>query len=158
MIGRNGHMQWPEAMRIVHEYWRELPAPYRWNVQLQRHEEMHENWDCSNEGFEGIRAQDILPLLLERFEFELFIGYGNIIDPFIDRSFGPNFDADAEWDRALIDRIHARDEAEMLAGRIKPTHMMATLRKRPYAGERRHRPGLSPQYCVRGVVDAPKAG
>ena len=42
--------------------------------------------------FEGIRAQDILPLLVERFTFDEFIGFGNVIDPFVDRSFGPNFD------------------------------------------------------------------
>ncbi len=149
MIGRNGHMRWPEAMRIVHEYWRELPDRYRWNVQLRRHEQLHEYWDCSNAGFEGIRAQDILPLLVKRFDFEFFFGYGNIIDPFIDRGFGPNFDANAEWDRSFIDRVHARDEAEIRTGRIKPTHMMAVMRKRPYAGERLYRSGLAPECSVR---------
>lgn len=152
MIGRNGHMRWPEAMAIVHEYWRELPREYRWNVQLRRHEERHEYWDCSIAGFEGIRAQDILPLLLARFEFELFIGYGNLVDPFIDRSFGPHFDANAEWDRDFIDRVHARDEAEMLAGRITPTHMMAVLRRRPYDGPRLHREGLPAHACVHAPV------
>jgi hypothetical protein len=49
--------------------------------------------------FEGIRSQDILPLLLEYFHFEVFIPYGNVIDPFIDRTFGPNFDSSREWDR-----------------------------------------------------------
>ena len=152
MIGRNGHMRWPEAMAIVHEYWRELPRAYRWNVQLRRHEELHEYWDCSIAGFEGIRAQDILSLLLARFEFELFIGYGNLVDPFIDRSFGPHFDANAAWDRDFIDRVHARDEAEMLAGHITPTHMMAVMRRRPYDGPRLHREGLPAQACVHAPV------
>ena len=158
MIGRNGHMRWPEAMRIVHEYWRELPDRYRWNVQLRRHEQLHEYWDCSNAGFEGIRAQDILALLVERFDFEFFFAYGNIIDPFIDRGFGPNFNANAEWDRSFIDRVHARDEAEIRAGRIKPTHMMAVMRKRPYGGERLYRPGLAPEYCVRSQSVTQDAG
>ncbi len=149
MIGRNGHMRWPEAMDIVNEFWRELPERYRWNNQLRRHEERHQYWDCSNAGFEGIRAQDILPLLVDRFAFEFFFAYGNVIDPFIDRGFGPNFDADAEWDRDFIDRVHARDEAEMLAGRITPTHMMAVLRNRRWAGAHAYRPGLAPERCVR---------
>ncbi len=149
MIGRNGHMRWPEALALVHEYWQELPPPYRRNVQLRRNEPRFLDWDCSVAGFEGIRAQDILPLLLERFEFEFFFAYGNLIDPFIDRSFGPNFDAAAAWDRDFIDRVHARDEAELLAGRITPTHMMAVLRRRPYAGPRTHRAGLAPAFCVR---------
>lgn len=149
MIGRNGHMRWPEAMRIIHEYWRELPESYRWNVQLQRHEELLEEWDCSVEGFEGIRAQDILPLLVERFDFEFFLPFGNLVDPFIDRSFGPHFDPELDTDRQLIDRIHARDESEILAGTIKPTHMFGVMRKRPYVGEHLHLNRLTPEFCIR---------
>ena len=155
MIGRNGHMRWPEAAAIVQEFWQELPPAYRRNVQLRREEERFLDWDCSVSGFEGIRAQDILPLLLARFDFELFIGYGNIIDPFVDRSFGPNFDAGATWDRGFIDRVHARDEAEMSAGRITPTHMLAVLRRRPWAGTCSHRPGLPPQRSVRAPGTSP---
>lgn len=151
IIGRNGHMRWPEAMEIIHEYWRELPPGHRWNVQLKRHEELLEYWDCSGEGFEGIRAQDILPLLIERFDFELFFAFGNLVDPFIDRSFGPHFDAAGAWDRDFIDRVHRRDEAEMRAGTITPTHMLAVLRRRPYHGPFRCREGLEPARCVRHV-------
>lgn len=149
MIGRNGHMRWPEALDVVQEFWAELPPEYRYNVQLKRHEERFENWDCSNEGFEGIRAQDILRLLIERFDFELFIAYANVIDPFVDRSFGPHFDPNREADRSFIDRVHARDEVEILAGRTKPTHMMAVLRTRPYSGGTRVVEHLTPQFCLR---------
>jgi SAM-dependent methyltransferase len=148
MIGRNGHARWPEALDIVQEYWRELPEDYRYNQQLRRQEDVYGNWDCSVEGFEGIRAQDILPLLLDRFGFRMFVAYGNIIDPFIDRAFGHNFDADGEWDRAFVDRVHERDEAEILSGRVKPTHMMAVM-----VGDRDIRPvvwrHLTPEFCVR---------
>ncbi len=149
IIGRNGHMRWPEALDIVQEFWNELPASYRWNVQLQRHEEQFGNWDCSNEGFEGISAEDILPLLVEHFDFELFLPYGNLIDPFIDRSFGPNFDAEAAWDRDFIDRVHARDEFEMAKGAITPTHIIAVMRQRPFAGNRLVRGSLTPEHCMR---------
>lgn len=149
MIGRNGHMRWPEAMKIIHEYWRELPESYRWNRQLNRHEELYEFWDCSKEGFEGIRAEDILPLLIDRFDFELFLPYGNLIDPFIDRSFGGNFNAELAADRDLIDRIHARDVTEIRAGTITPTHLIAVMRKQPFDGQCLHPPGLTPAECVR---------
>lgn len=148
MIGRNGHARWPEALEIVREFWRELPEGYRYNRQLDRHEPMFEDWDCSVEGFEGIRAQDILPLLVERFGFTEFIAWGNVIDPFIDRAFGHNFDHTAAWDRDFIDRVHARDEAEILAGRITPTHMIAVM-----VGDRSVQPRtwrhLTPQFCLR---------
>lgn len=149
MIGRNGHMRWPEAMSIIREYWQELPKSYRRNVQLNRHEDVYQNWDCSGAGFEGIRAQDILPLLMERFGFEFFLGYGNLIDPFIDRGFGPHFDPEKEWDRDFIDRVHQRDDAEIRAGTVKPTHMLAVMRKEPWKGACAHRANLTPEFCVR---------
>ncbi len=148
MIGRNGHLRWPEALTVVREFWHELPKAYRFNVQLRRRERTFKDWDCSGEGFEGIRAQDILPLLIDRFAFEFFLPYGNVITPFIDRGFGPHFDADAQWDRDFIDRVHARDEAEMLAGILTPTNMMAVMRKHPYAGEPQVWQHLTPQFCV----------
>src|SRR5262249_816649 len=96
MIGRNGHLRWPEPLEIVQEFWPYLPPSHRFNHQLLRYEATFEDWDCSTEGFEGVRAQDILPLLIERFHFEYFIPYGNVIDPFVERSFGHNFDSNVE--------------------------------------------------------------
>lgn len=128
MIGRNGHQRWPEALTIVREFWRELPPAYRYHRQLKRQEDEFLDWDCSTEGFEGIRAQDILPLLVDRFGFDMFLGFANVIDPFIDRGFGPNFSTDNQWDRDFIDRVHERDQAEIAAGAIKPTHMFAVMR------------------------------
>jgi len=128
MIGRNGHMRWPEALVIVNEYWEELPASYRYDRQRLCQLDAFVNWDCAKDGFEGIRAQDILPLLVQRFSFDVFLAFANVVDPFIERSFGPNFSVERDWDRAFVDRVHARDEAELAAGRIKPTHMFAVMR------------------------------
>lgn len=148
MIGRNGHLRWPEAKEIVDEFWEELPESYRYNQQLKRHEQKYLDRDCSVDGFEGIRAQDVLPLLADRFHFEFFAAFANAIDPFIGRSFGHNFNVQADWDRNFIDRIHARDDAEIIAGRIKPTHMFAVM-----GNERSSDPyflgGLDPESCVR---------
>lgn len=152
MIGRNGHQRWPEARRIVEEFWTELPDSYRYNLQLSRQERQFMDWDCALDGFEGIRAQDILPLLNQQFGFEMFLAFGNVIDPFIDRAFGHHFSPERPGDREFIDRVHARDEAELSAGRITPTHMMAVMTlDRPTPT--RFRGGLSPQACVRSSRD-----
>jgi SAM-dependent methyltransferase len=148
MIGRNGHRRWPEALAEVRRFWEELPPRYRYNHQLGRQERSYVDWDCSHEGFEGIRAQDILPLLMERFRFHLFIAFGNIIDPFVERSFGPNFRLDEPWDRAFVDRVHARDEELLRCGAITPTHLIAVLANDPAAAPRFAR-GLTPNRCVR---------
>jgi hypothetical protein len=148
MIGRNGHQRWPEALAIVEEFWAELPTKYKLNHQLGRQENEFVNWDCAIDGFEGIRAQDIMPLLRERFHFDLFIPFSNVIAPFIDRGFGHNFDIHSDWDRSFIDRVHARDQIEINRGHITPTQMFAVLSadwSRPTA----HIEGLSPEFCTR---------
>lgn len=148
VIGRNGHQRWPEALAIVHEYWRRLPPSYRYNIPLRRYEEMYLNHACSDASFEGIRAQDILGLLVERFHFHLCIAFGNIIDPFVDRSFGFHFDMSSEWDRDFIREIHQRDESEFARGTIKPAHLLAVLGREP-RGELLHHPPFTPEFCLR---------
>jgi SAM-dependent methyltransferase len=148
MIGRNGHMRWPEALDVVHAIWRDMPDRYKYNHQLKRVEPLYENWDCSREGFEGIRAQDILPLLLEAFHFEAFVAFGNVINIFVDRGFGHNFDPDDPADVAFIERIGALDEELIDAGTIKPTQMVAVMRGRPVTGTRCYR-HWTPEFCVR---------
>lgn len=152
IIGRNGHLRWPEALSIIQEFWTLLPPSYRYNHQLNRFEERFRDFDCSFEAFEGIRAQDILPLLLDSFHFSLFFGFANLIEPFIDRSFGPNFDAASEWDRQFIDAVAQRDELEIRSGRIKPTHLIAALCMRQSAGQLT-RSNLAPELCVRRPQD-----
>jgi GT2 family glycosyltransferase/SAM-dependent methyltransferase len=150
MIGRNGHQRWPEALQKVNELWATLPARYKYNQLLKRFEGEYDNWDCSIESFEGIRAQDILPLLVQKFNFEFFLAYGNVVDIFIDRCFGHNFDADDPVDRAFIDKVHQIDEAAIEQGLIKPTHLTAVMTKKPFQPSPpqiyKH---LTPEFCIR---------
>ena len=148
MIGRNGHMRWPEALAIVHELWKELPDRYKYNHQLKRMEIEYENWDCSKVGFEGIRSQDILPLLLKKFHFDLFVGFGNVIDIFVDRGFGHNFDPNRKFDTEFIDRVHAIDEQSIKSGVIKPTHMTAAMTTNAMVQTKVYN-RLTPEFCVR---------
>jgi hypothetical protein len=150
MIGRNGHMRWPEALEVVDAFWKELPDTCKYNHMLKRHEPQYINLDCSEQGFEGIRAQDILPLLTERFEFDLFVPFGNVIDIFVDRSFGHNFDANARWATDFIDRVHKLDQELLEAGKLKPTHMYAAMRVTKVAKPRIYK-HLTPEFCVRPV-------
>lgn len=152
-IGRNGHLRWPEALQQVRAFWNELPMRKRFNAQLLRQESDFVDWDCSTEAFEGVRAQDILPLLVERFQFEVFIPWGNVIDIFIDRAYGHHHDAHDPADCAFIDRIQECDEQGILEGRWKPTHMIGVLRKH-LRGESSLWKGLTPEFCVRWPGDA----
>jgi len=150
MIGRNGHQRWPEAEKIVRAVWAELGDRYKYNHQFQELQLDFVNHDCASESFEGIRAQDILPLLVERFGFDVFIAFGNVVDPFIDRGFGHNFSVDSDHDRRLIDRLHEIDEAGFADGTLSPTHLVAVMRRKgletdsPYLAR-----GLAPAQAVR---------
>ena len=94
VIGRNGHLLWPETLEIIESLWRTLPFEKKFHHQFKKTCTEFPNHDCSTAGFEGIRAQDILPLLVEKFSFEFFLGYGGLTDPFVGRSFGDNYKTD----------------------------------------------------------------
>jgi SAM-dependent methyltransferase len=130
MVGRNGHVRWPEAGALVQRIWRTTPERYRFNNFAKHLDVAYPDIDCSGEGFEGIRAQDVLPLLLQRLHPEVYVGFGNVIDPFVDRVYGPNFDHTNPADASFIDSVAALDEAAIDLGIITPTHLVATFRKR----------------------------
>ncbi|MBK1632387.1 hypothetical protein CKO31_16910 [Thiohalocapsa halophila] len=155
IIGRNGHMRWPEAQRLVEAIWKTLPERKKYNQQLRRLEDEFVNWDCSGEGFEGIRAQDIMPLLVERFDFLKLMAFGNLTDVFIDRAFGHNYDADAAADREFVDRLHAANELLIDLGVLKPTMIIATMaRKHAAESEPECYRGWGPAFCVRRTHDS----
>lgn len=149
MIGRNGHMRWPETLRYVEAIWANLPDIKKYNWQHRQQHNQFLNWDCSKEGFEGIRAQDILPLLLRHFSFEGFFGCGGFIDPFVDRGYGPNYDAANPLDRDFIDLVATANDAMIDSAQIKPTMMFADMVKKK-SGVALHVVGRrTPEFCVR---------
>lgn len=157
MIGRNGHKRWPEALEFVQGLWSLLEDKHKYNHQLRRFEPFYDNWDCSTKGFEGIRSQDILPMLLRRFKFDLFLGFSNLINVFIDRGFGPNFDPYNEQDRTFIDFVAKLDDHYIESGEIKPTQMLAAMTKDQKMKTRIYK-HLTPEFCVRmpGVIEEHK--
>ena len=158
IIGRNGHMRWPEAMGIVEAIWANAPDGYKYNHQLKRYEETPDNWDCSDEGFEGVRAQDILPLLVERFAFKRFLAFGNLTDMFVDRSFGHNLSPEKPEDCAFIDTVHTINDLLVDVGYLKPTMVVAEMVRpgEPDVTDTRCYKHWTPEFCVRhgGRFDA----
>jgi SAM-dependent methyltransferase len=131
MIGRNGHMRWPETEAVLNSFWPLFNENQQYNVQLKRAEPTFINHDCSTEGFEGIRAQDILPLLLQSFHPRKFAVIGGFVDIVVDRSFGHGFDMTKDQDKALIACMADVNDALLDVGAIKPTIMLAQFTKYP---------------------------
>jgi SAM-dependent methyltransferase len=149
MIGRNGHMRWPETRAVIDYFWKQLPESFKYHHQLRRFESPEFiDWDCSVEGFEGIRAQDILPLLLERFGFSHFAAWGGVIDIFLDRGFGHNYSNTNPEHRAFIDRLEEVSSSMLNAGFVKPTQMFAVMVLDKNARCISHR-GMTPQKALR---------
>jgi SAM-dependent methyltransferase len=155
MIGRNGHMRWPETLAVIRQIWPLLPDRLRWDHLFQKRDAWYENWDCSIEGFEGIRAQDILPELVRgRFKFERFFATGGLADVFYDRRFGRNFELANPLDVAFLEQIQALEDQLIANGKIKPVCLYAVMRslrsrtcpKQPISSR-----GIAPEYIIRPV-------
>lgn len=130
MIGRNGHMRWPETEAVLQAIWPLLSEKQRFHHQLlQSQLDGFVNFDCSKEGFEGIRAQDILYLILNRFSPYKFFGFGGFVEVLVDRGFGHGFDVENEQHRQLITAFAKINEMMLDAGMIKPTIMSAYFTK-----------------------------
>ena len=143
-------MRWPEALELIQGIWKFIPDHYKTNHQLKRVEQQYQNWDCSKKGFEGIRAQDILPLLVKKFSFRSFLGFGNLPDIFIERGFGHNLSVDNPHDTGFIDFLEDLNTLLIDLGYLKPTMIRAAMmRYRSNAPAARCHRHWTPEFCVR---------
>ena len=67
---------------------------------------------------------------------------------FVDRAFGHNFDVSNPKDCYLIDFISSLDDYFIEAGKLKPTQMIAALRKAGRSAPKVYK-HLTPSFCIR---------
>lgn len=130
MIGRNGHMRWPEVRPLIRALWAMLPPEKRYDHVFGRPMPQYQDWDCAVDGFEGVRAQDILGLIAARFQPARFFGWGAFAEVFLNERCGPNFDPDVPADRDFLTRISMLQDRLLAERRTTPTEMAAELRPR----------------------------
>jgi SAM-dependent methyltransferase len=134
MIGRNGHMFWDNTLDFCNRIWDILPNDLKYNHQLKQFVPKRVQWDCSREGCEGIRAQDILPLLDRTFCFHDFATFFSIANRFVDRDFGHNYDINQPLHKAILDMIWQFDDHMCRNKLLRPTQMMASMVKQKISG------------------------
>ncbi len=149
MVGRNGHMRWAETAAVINAFWPMLNDREKWNAQLQRLDDTFVDHDCSTEGFEGIRSQDILPLLLERFHPYKFFACGGFVDLIVDRSYGRAYDVDKTEDVEWIKFLGQLNDIMLDAGCIKPTMIHAYFSKTEAGRAERFYRNRKASTCVR---------
>jgi ubiquinone/menaquinone biosynthesis C-methylase UbiE len=148
VIGRNGHQMWPEALNAFQHYWQHLPRKYKFDNARGFTASSYVNYDHAKVGFEGVRAQDVLPLMIERFSFEVFLAHTSITMPFVERRFGYNFDPRRTFDRSFIDEVAQHDRTLVDSGQLAPTQMIARVSTSPSHAITTLN-GRTPKQCVR---------
>ena len=147
IIGRNGHLRWPETYSVVNALWHFLPDAKKQHTVLGWTSKDYRDHDCSTQGFEGIRAQDILPELMTRFSFDVFFAWGGLTDVFVGRGYGANFDPTASEDRRIIDLVDELNEVLIDIGAIKPTNLCASMVKFAPQAQRLYRNRTPEAMC-----------
>jgi len=130
MIGRNGHMFWDSTLNLCNRLWDMMPKEIKYNHLLKQYFPKRIQWDCSVEGFEGIRAQDILPLLDAKFKFKDFGTFFSLVNRFIDRDFGHNFNINNDMHKSILDMLWNYDDFCLVNKILKPTQMIAAIVKK----------------------------
>ncbi len=148
IIGRNGHLLWPDVLEAVRGFWDELPERKHFDRYFGKVRKTYQPVDHSAYSNEGVRAQDIVQCLLEAFDFELFFTFGGCIMPFVERRIGFNFDPTDAGDRLFIDRVQAEDVAAMAGGKFPASNMIASLRHKGSTERTQFEP-VSPEEYLR---------
>ena len=82
------------------------------------------------------------------FSFEAFYAYGSLIDIFIDRGFGANYNPLNISDTQFIDFIEASNEQLISEGIVKPTIAFAVMRNEKIATAKIYK-NWTPEFCLR---------
>jgi SAM-dependent methyltransferase len=145
MIGRNFHMMYPATLDMVNRLWDLFPAELKVDRRTGRFVPHRLQIDPSGYGFEGIRAQDILPLLDERFAVQDFAPFFTLANRFVDRDFGHSFDLEDPLHTAILDHVAQLDDYCCRERLLRPTQMFAALRPQGMAAAPRLLHGLAPR-------------
>lgn len=129
VIPRNGMLMWPETNEVVQRLWKSLPDRLKYEHPGSPPEFRPErpNRDCSVEGFECIRSQDIYPLIKKMFRTRIEVQGFAFARRFLDNDFGPNYSLASHEDRALIELLIELDDVYLESGKLKPETIFMVL-------------------------------
>lgn len=130
-VPRNGMLLWPETKELINRIFEVLPARYR-RVKGPDGFAVYEYFpeaDHSQEGFECIRSQDVVPLLEKFFHVEAKIAGNAFTRRFVDGGLGDNYDLTREEDRVLLDVLIAFDEFLTNHGVVRPETVFMVMKR-----------------------------
>jgi len=130
MIGRNGHMFWENSYYVYNAIWNILPKELKYNHITKKYYKKRKRPDFWGENLEGIRAQDILPLLDRKFKFVVFAPFSAVVNFFTNRDFGYSFDLNNDLHLSILDMLCTYDNFLLKNKLLKPTQLLAAMAKK----------------------------
>lgn len=131
MMGRNGHMRWPEVLPALRALWHRLPEQYRQDHVWHQPMPHFQDWDCAIEGFEGVRAQEVLPLLAEQFVPSRLLAWGGVLETFTSDRAGPGFHPESSpQDKAFLQAVSDWQDGLLARRATTPTEFCGEFRPR----------------------------
>lgn len=148
VVGRNGHVLWPTVNARVQAWWRKLPESKRFDRYFGSIQSSYRAVDHSAYSNEGVQAQGVVSALQHQFDFELFLTYGAVVMPFVERRIGFNFSPESTADIVFMDSVAADDEVGVAEHKYPASNMMALLRRKGCVREGQFLP-VSPEEHIR---------
>jgi SAM-dependent methyltransferase len=133
ICSRNGFRLWPETKEVVEAFWEVLPRQYRVAHTIGPEPvycDTYPDMDCSKDGFECIRSEDVIPSLERNLERIHLIFAHTLARRFFDSMFGPNFDMNKDFDRSFFKLVTEFDELALRTGRLRPETFFGVYRKK----------------------------
>ena len=101
-IGRNGNQLWPEALDAANRIFSSLPERFRRNALTRKVDSTVPETDFGANSFEGIRSEEIEPLLLRYFDPVEIWRRNCFLWRLVNPVYFPNYDLNSEEDRYVV--------------------------------------------------------
>jgi len=115
-VGRNGNRLWPDARAEANKFFHNLPEKYRTNHHTHQVDVEIPDNDCSVASFEGIRSEDIEPILDRWFHpFDVY-RRNCFLWRIINQAYSDNYNLQNSEDRTWIVRMVNAEMSHFRAG------------------------------------------
>jgi SAM-dependent methyltransferase len=128
-IGRNGNQLWPEALDAANRIFSRLPERFRRNASTGKVDFTVPEKDFSVNSFEGIRSEEIEPLLLRYFDPLEMYRKNCFLWRLVNPDYFNNYDLNNQEDRYLILSLIAAEYNLWKSGG-RPTESHSVYRRR----------------------------
>lgn len=128
-IGRNGNRLWPDALNAANSYFSHLPERYRRNRHTGIVDCEIPDMDYSVGCFEGIRSQEIEPIMDIWFQQDRIYRLNCFLWRLMNLAYSDNYDLSNSEDRMWISKA-VQAEYACFKGGGRPTELHGVYRKR----------------------------